>query len=333
MTPKSGFRIAAKAGLLVLLGAALFLAYSHRGEINLKELSEAVQRAGPLAPLAFMAIYALATVGFVPGSVLTLTGGALFGPIAGTFYNLTGATLGATLAFLAARHLGLGWVRERIGGRAAEIIAGVEREDWRFVAFVRLVPLIPFNLLNYALGLTRIRLIRYILTTYVAMLPGALAYTYLGYAGREAASGSSGLIRKGLLALALLAAAALLPRLIRRARTADPAATGKLSAADLKQRLDQQPDEFVVLDVRAPLDYVGAGGHIPHAKNIPLTELSQRLAELEGFRDRPLAVVCNTNRMSGQAVTLLRAAGFRRVTLVEDGMRGWTGHGFQTERT
>ena len=333
MKPVSHSKIALKVGLLVLLATALVLAYSHRSEINLEGLSEAVHHAGSLAPLAFIGIYALATVGFVPGSVLTLAGGVLFGPVAGTFYNLTGATLGATLAFLAARHLGLGWVRERIGGRAAEIIAGVEREDWRFVAFVRLVPLIPFNLLNYALGLTRIRLTRYVLTTYVAMLPGALAYTYLGYAGREAASGSSGLIRKGLLALALLAAAALLPRLIRRAKTAAPAGTEKLSAAELKQRLDHRPDEFVVLDVRAPVDYVGAGGHIPRARNIPLSQLSRRLAELDGFRDRPLAVVCNTNRMSGQAVTLLRAAGFRHVVLVEDGMRGWTGQGFETERT
>jgi uncharacterized membrane protein YdjX (TVP38/TMEM64 family)/rhodanese-related sulfurtransferase len=323
-------RIAAKAGLLVLLSAALVLAYSHRGEINLKGLSEAVHRAGSFAPLAFMGIYALATVAFVPGSVLTLTGGALFGPVAGTFYNLTGATLGATLAFLAARHLGLGWVRERIGRRAAEIIEGVEREDWRFVAFVRLVPLIPFNLLNYALGLTRIRLTRYVLATYAAMLPGAFAYTYLGYAGREAASGSSGLIRKGLLALALLAAAALLPRLIRRARAASLAGTGKLSAMELNRRLDQQPGEFVVLDVRAPTEY--AGGHIPRAKNIPLAQLSRRLPELDCFRDRRLAVVCNTNRMSGKAVTLLRAAGFRHVMLVEDGMQGWTGQGFETER-
>jgi uncharacterized membrane protein YdjX (TVP38/TMEM64 family)/rhodanese-related sulfurtransferase len=309
------------------------LAYSHRSEINLKALSDAVHRAGSFAPLAFVGVYALATVGFVPGSVLTLAGGALFGPVAGTFYNLTGATLGATLAFLSARLLGLGWVRERIGGRAAEIIEGVEREDWRFVAFVRLVPLFPFNLLNYALGLTRIRLTRYVLTTYAAMLPGALAYTYLGYAGREAASGSSGLIRKGLLALALLAAAALLPRLIRRARAAGPAGAGKLSAMELKRRLDQQPGEFAVLDVRAPSDYAGVGGHIPRARNIPLAQLSRRLPELDGFRDRPLAVVCNTNRMSGQAVTLLRAAGFRHVMLVEDGMQGWTGQGFETERT
>lgn len=206
-------------GLLCGIGV---WAYLHRAELNAHALTQAVHAAGPWAPLAFMALYAVATVAFAPGSVLTLAGGALFGPLAGTLYNLTGATLGATAAFLTSRHLAADWVRRRIGRRAEQIIEGVEREDWRFVAFVRLVPLIPFNLLNYALGLTRIRLSRYVIASYLAMLPATFAYTYLGYAGREAAAGSSGLVRKGLLALALLAAAALLPRLIRRSRPGPP---------------------------------------------------------------------------------------------------------------
>ena len=95
---------------------------------------------------------------------------------------------------------------------------GVENEGWRFVAFVRLVPLFPFNLLNYALGLTRIRFLHYLLATYICMLPGAIAYTYLGYAGREAIGGGEDLIQKALLALALLAAVAFLPRIIRKFR-------------------------------------------------------------------------------------------------------------------
>ncbi len=209
-----------RIGAICLLAGIGIWAYLHRGELDAHALTQAVRAAGPWAPLAFMALYAVATVAFFPGSVLTVAGGALFGPIAGTFYNLTGATLGATGAFLASRHLAADWVRRRTGGRAQQIIAGVEREDWRFVAFVRLVPLIPFNLLNYALGLTRIRLSRYVIVSCLAMLPGTLAYTYLGYAGRAAATGSSGLIRKALFALALLAAAALLPRLIRRSRAA-----------------------------------------------------------------------------------------------------------------
>ena len=209
-----------RLGALAALAAALAWAVLHRTELDAAGLAHAVRRAGPWGPVTFVALYAVATVAFVPGSVLTLAGGALFGPVAGTLYNLTGATLGATGAFLAARHLAADSIRARIGGRAEQLIEGVEREDWRFVALVRLVPLIPFNLLNYALGLTRIRLSRYVLVSAVAMLPGGIAYTYLGYAGREAATGSAGMVRKGLLALALLAAAALLPRLIRRSRAA-----------------------------------------------------------------------------------------------------------------
>ena len=298
MNPGTGSKVAAKVGLLILLSAAVVLAYRYRSEINLEGLAEAVHRAGSLAPVAFIGIYALATVAFVPGSVLTLSGGALFGPVAGTFYNLTGATLGATLAFLAARHLGLGWVRERIGGRAKEIIAGVEREDWRFVAFLRLVPLIPFNLLNYALGLTRIRLTRYVVTTYAAMLPGALAYTYLGYAGREAASGSSGLIRKALLALALLAAAALLPRLIRRMRSESPAATRNVSAADLEKPLDPRADESAL---REKISII-----VPILNERRI--LPQLLAELEKHRGSGCEVILVDGGSQDGSAELARAS-------------------------
>ena len=86
------------------------------------------------------------------------------------------------------------------------------------MALVRLVPLFPFNLVNYAFGLTRIRFAEYVLASFIFMAPGALAFTYLGYAGREAASGQAGAIRKALLALGLLAAVAFLPRLVRRVK-------------------------------------------------------------------------------------------------------------------
>jgi uncharacterized membrane protein YdjX (TVP38/TMEM64 family) len=203
-----------RATLAVLLVSAALWALLHRGDFSAQILAVEVHRAGAWGPLAF------ATVALLPGTILTLAGGALFGPAAGTFYNLTGATLGATGAFLVSRYLAADWVRRRLGPRTEQIIAGVEREDWRFVAFVRLVPLVPFNLLNYALGLTRVRLSRYVTASYLAMLPGTLAYTYLGYAGRAALAGHAGLLKKGLVAVALLACVALLPPLIRRLRSA-----------------------------------------------------------------------------------------------------------------
>jgi len=207
-----------RIGLLLILVAGIAVAVVYRDRFDVAALERWIQDAGIWAPLLFMAVYALAAVLFLPGTLLTLAGGALFGPVLGTLYNLTGATIGATLAFLIARYLASDWIAERTGGRLKQLINGVEDEGWRFVAFTRLVPLFPFNLLNYALGLTRIKLSHYLLATYTCMLPGAMAYTYLGYAGREAVGGGEGLIQKALLALALLAVVAFLPRLIGKLR-------------------------------------------------------------------------------------------------------------------
>ncbi|HEV8694169.1 MAG TPA: TVP38/TMEM64 family protein [Lysobacter sp.] len=213
-------RSLARYALLAALFVGIAVAALHHEQFSVGALHDRVENAGVAAPLIFMSLYAAAAVLFLPGSVLTIAGGALFGPVWGTLYSLTGATLGATLAFLVARYLASDWVARKAGGRLKQLIEGVEAEGWRFVAFVRLVPLFPFNLLNYALGLTRIRLSHYILATCICMLPGGLAYTYLGYAGREAVAGSEGSIRNGLLALGLLALIVFLPRLIRRLRRA-----------------------------------------------------------------------------------------------------------------
>lgn len=206
----------------VILAAALLAAIAyfatHRDLVSPSRLEDELQSFGRLGPILFIFIYAIGTVLFVPGSVLTLAGGAMFGPIWGTLCNLTGATLGAALAFVIARYLASDWVARRSGDRLARVMRGTEEEGWRFVAFVRLVPLFPFNLVNYAFGLTPIAFGEYILASFVCMAPGAFAYTYAGYAGRRAASGESGAIRTALVALALLAAVAFLPRLVRRVR-------------------------------------------------------------------------------------------------------------------
>ncbi|MBT8419224.1 MAG: TVP38/TMEM64 family protein [Gammaproteobacteria bacterium] len=205
--------------MLVILVAGITLAIAYREQLDTGTLTIWIQNSGSVAPLTFMSIYALGTVFFLPGSVLTLTGGALFGPIWGTLYNLTGATLGATLAFLIARYLASDQVERKAGGGLRKLKEGVESEGWRFVAVVRLVPLFPFNLSNYAFGLTRIRLAHYIIASYLCMLPGAVAYTWLGYAGREAIAGGEDIIQKALFALALLAIVAFVPRLTGRLRS------------------------------------------------------------------------------------------------------------------
>lgn len=321
-------RVVSRVVLFAAVTAAVVVAYLYRGQINAAALEAWVTNAGALGPLLFIALYAAATVLFLPGSLLTLAGGALFGPVWGTLYNLAGATLGAMLAFLVARYLARDWVRQRASGFLKKLLDGVDAEGWKFVAFVRLVPLFPFILLNYALGLTRIGLVAYVAASFVFMFPGALAFTYLGYAGREAIAGGEGLIQKGLLALALLAMVAFLPRLVKRLRGA---VDGNISSAELKSRLEHG-DDIAVLDVRPAKDFTGELGNIAGSLNIPVEELPKRLSELDSFRDRPLAVVCRTNKMSGKAVELLRDAGFKQALLVEDGMVGWQRHGFTVRK-
>ncbi len=312
--------------LFIALLIGVVLAVLYRDRFDAQALAAWIEAAGPAAPWLFMLIYALATVLFLPGSVLTLAGGALFGPVLGTLYNLTGATIGATLAFLVSRYLASDWVALRTAGRLKQLINGVEGEGWRFVAFVRLVPLFPFNLLNYGLGLTRIPLLHYVLASYVCMLPGALAYTHLGYAGRAAAAGGEGLIQKGLLALALLAVVAFLPRLIGTLRTQP-----MLDVPELKRRLDAG-EKLLVLDVRNPPDYVGELGHIAGAANIPLAELAARLNEITAYQGRPIVIICRTDRMSSTAAQLLVQKGFARVQVIRRGMADWSKHRYPVER-
>jgi uncharacterized membrane protein YdjX (TVP38/TMEM64 family)/rhodanese-related sulfurtransferase len=305
--------------ILLILGmvAGITLAILYRDQFDGAALESWIRDAGPVAPLLFMLVYALAATLFLPGSVLTLAGGALFGPVLGTIYNLTGATLGATLAFLISRYLASDWVAEKTGGRVKQLINGVEGEGWRFIAFVRLVPLFPFNLLNYALGLTRLRLLPYILATYVFMLPGAIAYTYLGYAGREAVAGGESMIRKGLLALALLAVVAFLPRLIGNLRRGP-----MIDIPEFRRRLDTNKN-LLVLDVRTAEDFVGEQGHIDGAVNIPVEELQQRMDEIGDYLEKPVAIVCRTDKRSARAALQLTEEGFADVHVVRGGMTRW----------
>jgi len=207
-----------RVALALLLVAAAGWAALHRDRIDLAALDAWLGSLGLWAPIGYVMIYALGTVAFVPGAVFALAGGAMFGPLWGSLWNLAGATLGATLAFLIARYIGGHWVERRAGGLLKHLIDGVDQVGWRFVALVRLVPLFPFNLSNYALGLTRIPLVHYVVATFVCMAPGAVAYTWLGHAGRGTLTGQTDAVRYGLLALGLLAAIALLPPLIRRMR-------------------------------------------------------------------------------------------------------------------
>jgi len=325
-TPRAAFpRLA--LGLLVAVGA-VWLAVN-RDRLDPALIGSAIQGLGLWAPLGHIVLFALGTILFVPGAIFGLVGGALFGPFWGTALNLAGATLGATAAFLVARYAAADRVRQKAGGRLDRLIAGVEAEGWRFVAFVRLVPLFPFNLTNYALGLTRISLRHYVLASLVCMVPGTVAYTWLGHAGREAAAGNTAAIRYGLTALALLAAIAFLPRLVRRLRRQEQPRW--IEVDELASRLKERPG-IAVIDVRGPDEFTGPLGHIADASSIPVSELPQRLVEIADLKDRPVILVCRTDKRSATAAALLRDAGFRDVGVLRGGMEQWNRKGLPIDR-
>jgi uncharacterized membrane protein YdjX (TVP38/TMEM64 family)/rhodanese-related sulfurtransferase len=314
-------------GLLIAI-LAVWLAFN-RERHDPALIESAIHSLGLLAPLAHVVLFALATILFVPGAIFGLIGGALFGPLLGAVLNLSGAILGATAAFLIARYAAADWVRRKAGGWLDRLITGVEAEGWRFVAFVRLVPFFPFNLTNYALGLTRISLQHYVLASLVCMVPGAVAYTWLGYAGREVAAGNTTAIRYGLIALALLAAIAFLPRLARRLRGQEQSQW--IEVDELSNRLMEIP-VIAVIDVRGPDEFTGPLGHIADASNMPLGDLSKRLVEIDALKDRAVILVCRTDKRSATAATLLRDAGFRDVRVLRGGMAQWNQKALPIER-
>lgn len=313
----------ARTALAIALAADLTFAFANRDAFSQEALQQWLTDAGAWAPLAFVAIYAAATVLFLPGSVLTLAAGALFGIVGGALYALAGATLGAVLAFLIARHVAGDWVAKKAGGWLKQLIEGVEAEGWRFVAFVRLVPLFPFNVVNYALGLTRIPLGAYALASAVCMLPGAFAYAWLGQAGRAALTGDAGAVKNGLLALALAAALMFLPRLIRQFKA------GLLITPEMAKALSDE-GRTPVVDVREAKDFDGETGHVPGALNIPLGELPARVAELERWRGEGVVLICRTQVRSGQAARLLARQGFANLRVVNGGILAWRERGFPT---
>ncbi|NJD36303.1 MAG: sulfurtransferase [Betaproteobacteria bacterium] len=313
-----------RAALLVALVAGLALAFANREQFSQAALQAWLASAGWWAPLLFIAIYAAGTVLFLPGSVLTLAAGALFGILPGALYSLTGATLGAVLAFLVARHLAGDWVAQKTGGRLKQLIEGVEAEGWRFVAFVRLVPLFPFNVVNYALGLTRIPLAAYALASAVCMLPGALAYAWLGHAGRAALAGDANAIRNGMLALAVAAALMFLPRLVRQFKAG-------LMITPAMLRALQAEGGIAVVDVREAKDFDGETGHVPGSLNLPLNQLPAHIDELASWRKDGIVLICRTQVRSGQAARLRAKHGFTGLRVVRGGILAWRELGYPTE--
>jgi uncharacterized membrane protein YdjX (TVP38/TMEM64 family) len=217
------------AAALLIAAAAAWHARADLA-VHLQSFALWVRGLGAWAPLAFIAGYAVAVVALAPGLPLTLAGGAIFGPLAGTAWVFAAASLGACAAFLVARYAARGLVEQRLrrDPRFAAIDRAIGERGLRIALLLRLSPVFPFNVLNYALGLTRIRFTHYALAC-LGMLPPTIAYVYLGsligdVAGlgtaRTAAEAGSPWLGRGLLAVGVAATFAVVTVIARTARRA-----------------------------------------------------------------------------------------------------------------
>jgi uncharacterized membrane protein YdjX (TVP38/TMEM64 family) len=173
-----------------------------------------IERQGEWAPVVFVLGYAVAELFFVPALPLTILGGLAFGPVRGTLYVSIGATAGAALAFLAARYAARGIVEGWIARspRLRRLDELVARDGWRILMLTRLVPLFPFNVQNFAYGITRIRFVPFVLLTWVCILPATAAFTLAGDALAEG-GGAPGRVLLGLaVAGIVIVAVSLIPR-------------------------------------------------------------------------------------------------------------------------
>jgi uncharacterized membrane protein YdjX (TVP38/TMEM64 family) len=172
---------------VAVLGSLLAVRYLPVQD-SLRHMLDTLAGWGPWGVVMFILLYIVATVLLVPGTVLTLGAGAVFGVGWGSLYVSIASTLGATAAFLVGRYL----AREAIGRRIdqnprfASIDRAVAKEGWKIVGLTRLSPVFPFTLLNYAFGLTQVKLGHYIIASWIGMMPGTLLYVYLGSLARIA---------------------------------------------------------------------------------------------------------------------------------------------------
>ncbi len=206
-------KLLAVAMLLTGLG---YLGLSYDLQDTLRRALAWIRDLGVIGPLVFAGIYVIAAVALVPGSVLTLGAGVIFGILKGTIVVAVSATLGATAAFLVGRYLARDWVVSRFekSEKFQAIDKGVAEQGWKIVGLTRLSPVFPFNLLNYAFGITRVSLRDYVLASFFGMLPATLMYVYvgslagdlatLGTADRSRTSGELALYGVGLVATILV---------------------------------------------------------------------------------------------------------------------------------
>ncbi len=169
-----------RLGSLAVVVAALFAAVALTGDLSADRVRDAAREAGPLAPLAFIVISSLLTVAMFPGPLLAGASGLLFGTALGTPVSIVAATLGACLAFSISRRFGARSVDELSGHRVRVVQDFIAQRGFLSVLYARILPAMPYNVVNYAAGLTRVPLLTFAAATAIGCAPRAFAYTALG---------------------------------------------------------------------------------------------------------------------------------------------------------
>ncbi len=182
---------------IAIIVAVIILAKILPVQVWLVAFNDWVEGLGYVGYLVFVGMYILATVLFLPGSVLTIGAGFLFGVIGGSVAVSVASTVGASLAFLIGRYIARNRVASRLSKneKFAAVDSAIGKEGGKIVLLLRLSPVFPFNALNYLLGLTAVKFWHYVIGSWLGMMPGTVLYVYLGHigkAGLEAASGGGG---------------------------------------------------------------------------------------------------------------------------------------------
>ena len=218
--------IAIAVAVLIILGTKFGI--FAQAQVLLNNAISWIEGLGPLAPIAFIITYIVASVLFISGTALTLGAGAIFGVVKGTVFVSAGSVLGAGAAFLVGRYL----ARDRIAKiveknpKFAAVDEAVAQEGWKIVGLTRLSPIFPFVVLNYAFGLTKVKFLDYFLASWIGMLPGTILYVYIGSIVKAVADSGGdsgepgGFLKQALFAVGLVATFAVTAYVTRIAQKA-----------------------------------------------------------------------------------------------------------------
>ena len=300
-----------KPVVAIILVAAVIAVIVNIDEINPERIENEVRALGFWAPVAFFAVYIVSMMLLGSASILNLAGGALFGPIWGMVLNSVAIFLGGVINFYIGRYLAGDFVQRRIGGRFKQILDGVENEGWRFVTFIRLVPIFHYASVSYALGATRLRFREFAIPTAICLIPGSFAFTWLGHTGREAATSTEDLVVNAMLAVGLIAVLAFIPRIMMRARRRHG-----INYADMVEiHAAGEPMVVLVLGPTAP-------PLPPFEVDVDTTGDQDLEMWMEGNQQRqrtPFVVAAENESLALKALRRMRKAGFQDVRYLNGG--------------